>query len=134
MTVIDASTLAKYILKEKAWEQIEQFFEEDLYSLDLALIEVTNVIWKHHTIFRRLSLNDAHIALTILKKLHNDVLTIENSTVYLDEALNVAISEKITVYDSLYVVAASKHNKLISSDKKQVSIAQKLNIDVIFIE
>jgi hypothetical protein len=43
--VIDALSLARYILLEPGWERIEEFIREnDLASLEYALIEVSNAL------------------------------------------------------------------------------------------
>jgi predicted nucleic acid-binding protein len=39
--VIDASAIAKYVLKEEHWEQVRDYLTAELRSLDLALAEVS---------------------------------------------------------------------------------------------
>lgn len=134
MTVIDASTIAKYVLKEENWEQVEGVLDENLYSLTLAIAEVSNAIWKHHVLYSRLSDEEARLAFVILKKLCTDVIQVEEFQKHVDDAMKIAISENITIYDALYLVQANSHGELISSDKKQSEIAKKIGIHSIFIE
>jgi len=43
--VIDASALAKYILKEPKWEIIERYLVEyNVYSIDLIMKEILNAV------------------------------------------------------------------------------------------
>jgi len=46
--VVDASALAKYLLREEGWEEASRYVRtmRPLYSLDHVLKEVTNVVWK----------------------------------------------------------------------------------------
>lgn len=55
MIVIDASSLTKYILREENWRRVREYLLDDPYSLTLALAEVSNAIWKHHVLYRRIS-------------------------------------------------------------------------------
>ena len=55
MIVIDASAITKYVLKEEHWEQVRNYLTAEPCSLDLALAEVSNAIWKHQVINRKIS-------------------------------------------------------------------------------
>ncbi len=44
MIVVDASTLAKVLLQEEGWEEVE--LTTKTATLDHALIEVLNAVWK----------------------------------------------------------------------------------------
>ena len=51
------------------------------------------------------------------------------------EALEISLRYGITVYDSLFIAQAKSLNvKLITSDRKQVEVAQDLRVETIFIE
>jgi len=52
--VIDASAITKYVLKEEHWEQVRNYLTAEPCSLDLALAEVSNAIWKHQVIYRKM--------------------------------------------------------------------------------
>lgn len=44
MNVIDASSLAKYVLREKGWCEVRKVLEEESVSVDHVLKEVANAI------------------------------------------------------------------------------------------
>ncbi len=135
MTSIDASIVAKYILKEPNWQQVDELFEtRDCISLDLMLIEVSNVIWKHQRLLSDITEEVAREHLTLLQYLSRDVLIIENAQVFLIDALELSMRERIPIYDSLYIVQALNTGLLVTSDKKQKNIAEKEGVAVILIE
>ena len=133
MIVIDASSLAKYILREKNWEEVRAYLLNEVYSLTLALSEVSNAIWKHHVIYNEISCEDAKTMLRALKRL-KDVIIFEQFENYLEEALDISIRGRITVYDSLYIAQAKRAGCLLTSDDKQRNVAKEVGIDVIFVE
>jgi len=131
--VIDASSLIKYILREDGWKDISYFIRErrPLYSVDHLVKEVGNAIWKHcslHKIIDKKSALKLYDGLKILLK--TKVIIIEPESDYLNEALQLALKHGITLYDSLYLVQAEKHGEILTSDKKQAGIAERLGIRV----
>ena len=44
--VVDSSALAKYMLREEGWEDVEKRLERGAVTLDLAVKEVLNALWK----------------------------------------------------------------------------------------
>jgi predicted nucleic acid-binding protein len=46
--VVDASALAKYLLREEGWEEVSRYVRtmRPLYSLEHVLKEVTNAVWR----------------------------------------------------------------------------------------
>lgn len=48
--VIDSSILAKFILREEGWERIRDVISRKPYTLELAMEEVANAIWRRITI------------------------------------------------------------------------------------
>ena len=134
MIVIDASALSKYILREKNWIEVENYLLKGLYSIDYIVKEVANSLWKHTVVFNRFSEKEYRVAYMILKKIVEEVIMLENQTRYIDEAVEIAFKNKITVYDSLYIAQALKYGELLTSDKKQVEVAEKLGIKVYYIK
>jgi len=59
--VIDASAIAKYVLREAHWEQVRDQLTAEPCSLDLALAEVANAIWKHQVIYHNISGREASL-------------------------------------------------------------------------
>jgi predicted nucleic acid-binding protein len=64
-----------------------------------------------------------------LLELKKRLLIIEPQDIYMKQAFEIAVKEKITVYNALFMAQAfMKHATLISSDKEQCKIAEKLDI------
>jgi predicted nucleic acid-binding protein len=57
--VIDSSTLAKFLLKESGWERVKGILAGRPYTLDLAVKEVANAIWRRVTLIGDVSLEKA---------------------------------------------------------------------------
>ena len=134
MIVIDASSLAKYILREENWEKVREYLLDDPYSLTLALVEVSNAIWKHHVLYNVISGKEVKVMLEALGRLKEDVVIFEPFEDYLGDAMGISISEKIPIYDALYLAQAKKYDGLLTSDEKQWKIARKLGIKVEYVE
>ena len=133
MIAIDASSLAKYILREENWRDVRDHLMNDVFSLSLALAEVSNAIWKHSVLYGEVSKKQANKMFKALEKLR-DVVIFEPFEKYLGNAVKIAMDKKITVYDALYIAQARDMGKLITSDDRQKRVAEELGIDVIFIE
>ena len=130
MKVIDASILSKYILKEPGWRKLPQYLREGI-SVDHVVKETADSIWKA---YQRgyITLTDAEVKYRALENLAEKVLIIVNQREVMDEAFEIAINNAITVYDALYVALAKMRGiPLVTSDNRQASIAEKLNIRVV---
>lgn len=132
MIVADASSIAKYILKEENWERIRQRLREAC-SLTLALLEISNAIWKHCVLYRAVSREEAMVMLEALRKLERAIV-FEPFEKYLDEAVKIAIDEEIPVYDAVYLAQARKYGALLTSDERQRDVAEKLGIRTEYVE
>lgn len=129
--MIDASALAKFLLREPGYREVKQYLAEDtVYSIDQVVKEVSNAIWKHTVLFKRLRKEDAKECYTALTKLiEGKVIIIEPQGKYIDQAFEIALKHEITVYDALYIAQAqTKNAKLLTSDKTQSITAEKLGI------
>jgi predicted nucleic acid-binding protein len=131
---IDASSLAKYILREEGWEKIRKYLEDEPYSLTIALAEVSNAIWKHCMLYKRISLDDARLIFKALLILKDKVVLFEDVQRYLETGFEIATNYGITLYDSLYLAQALKCGSFLTSDRKQWKIARKLNISADLVE
>ncbi len=134
MIVIDASSLAKYILREENWKRVREYLLDDPYSLTLALAEVSNAIWKHHVLYKAISNKEAGIMLEALKKLKEDVVIFEPFEDYLEDAVNIAFDWGIPIYDALYLAQAKRYGSILTSDEKPWKIAKKLGIKAEYVE
>ena len=134
MIVIDASSLAKYILREENWEKVREYLLGEAYSLTLALAEISNAIWKHHVLYKVISSKEVGIMLDALRKLKENVVIFEPFENYLETGMKISINEKIPVYDALYLAQAKKYGSLLTSDEKQWEIAKKIGIKAEYVE
>nr|MDO8063151.1 type II toxin-antitoxin system VapC family toxin [Candidatus Freyrarchaeum guaymaensis] len=122
VVVVDASALAMVLLQEEGWERVQ--LTGETATLNHALVEVLNALWKA-AVRGRLDEDDAKErcgALTLLARgLH--VFKAED---YLERSLSIALSEKVTVYDALYIALAERLGaKLQTSDARQFEAARK---------
>ena len=134
MTVIDASTLAKFILKEDGWEEVAEHLRAGTQSVDHVVKEVANAIWKRYR-QGQASREESEIMLSALKEIHERAVKIEGELTYMDEAIRIAFNREITIYDSLYIaMAKEKEVKLLTSDRTQSSAATSENVDTTFLK
>lgn len=134
MIVIDSSSLVKYMLKEEGWLDVEEYLVKGVYSIDHAVKEVANAIWKHVIIYGKISKELGITLYMQLKKLvKENIVIVEPQNIYIDKAIEIALKHKITVYDSLYIAQALKHRRLLTSDKQQVEVARKYNVKIHYI-
>jgi len=114
--VIDASALAKFVLREEGWEELVEFLRRGTISVDHIAKEVANAVWKRG-VREGLRVEDVQRMFQALREILNKNVVIEDELKYLDEALAIALKYKITVYDGLYISQAKKLGlKLLTTD------------------
>ena len=135
MIVIDASTLAKFILREKNWERVYEVLSKETISVDHVVKEVANAIWKHYSIYKACSLDVAVKRFQLLRKIiDEELVSLESELKYLDKAFEIAAQNNISVYDALYIAQAiTRSIPLATSDKRQADIAEKIKVQVVYI-
>lgn len=117
--------MVKIINKEPGWEKLEELLRGG-ETLDLALVEVSNAIWKKTVLQGMMKYEDSIIALNAVKELLPQLLVVHKSVDFLQRAMEISLKEKIPIYDSLYIaLAEDKGEKLITGDKKQYDVAIK---------
>ncbi len=134
MIVIDASALAKFILKEDGWNEIAKYLKAGTLSVDHIVKEVANAVWRR---FRQgeTSLEEAKIMLKALKEILNSAVKVEGEIIYMDEAVKIAFNRDVTIYDSLYIaMAKEKGLKLLTADETQAHAAAAENIATIILK
>jgi predicted nucleic acid-binding protein len=126
--VIDASVIAKLIMREENYVEAAGEIEADDETLDLAILEVANVILKYH---RRgiLSADEMREKFEELREL-SKTLRILGFKKFLEQAFEFAIANNLTIYDSLYIVASSK---LVTSDIRQAEAAKQHGRKVVLV-
>lgn len=106
--ILDSGVIAAIFFKEEASEEASKAVEDcDLITVDLAFIEVANVAWKRVVLFkepRELMLKAQKNAFEFI----SDACDVIISKELLDDALKIAISDKITIYDALFVAASER--------------------------
>ena len=97
-----------------------------LCTVDIALAECLNVIWKHTNLLKDIDPKEASLAVEDLTRLYDD-LTITSTRELKDQAIHIALTQNITVYDALFIAAAQKINAtLYTADKKLCEKTNKL--------
>lgn len=126
--VLDSCVLAKTVLDEPdshlAAELIESVMKrrDEVYALDIALVEVTNVIWKSC----RRQLIDDRKAHQIFAELMSFTGVSVPSRPLLSRGLQLAMQYQIAVYDALFVAAVEQLDcRGVTSDATLVQRVQK---------
>lgn len=111
--VLDANILVKLVIAEPGSERVRTSITSylrngySLHSLDLGLAESLNALWKHVKIHEDVKTEDARSAVHDLTRIY-DGLNILATRDLSKEALDLAFTQNITVYDALYIAAARK--------------------------
>jgi len=131
--VIDTSAFTKFLLQEKDWQDVVQYIEPKAqpYTVEMLFTESTNVIWKYVK-KNLISKEEGFEFFEDLKSIDEaQTITAEKNMTYGNLALNIGFTHDIPVYDSLFIAQAQHYRvSLITCDKKQAAIADKMNIPV----
>jgi len=132
--VVDASVLAAFILKEPGWRGLAGYIKR-CTSVDHVLKEVSNAIWRACIVKGYIDLSSARELLEVLMSLVERNMVLEPEERYLSEALEVALEDKITVYDALYIAMARARNlPLLTLDKGQARVARSYGVEVVVVD
>lgn len=118
MIVIDANTLVKLALEEPYSKEVREFIrnalsgEDEIATVDIALAESLNAIWKHNVAIKDLSDQKAELAGAEILQFWEDLNKIPSHLIA-DKARRIAKSHKLSIYDSLYVAAAMKPDSVL---------------------
>jgi predicted nucleic acid-binding protein len=122
--VLDSNILVKLITSETGSEEARKTVTASLregytsYTVDAALSEALNALWKHVKIHGDLSPEEALLAAQDLREIW-DRLNIIPTSELAGESLNTAIKLNVAVYDVLYLAAAQKTQaRLYTADKR----------------
>lgn len=131
MIVADASAIAAFIRKEPEWINLSRYLKRCI-TIDLAIKEVANVIWKDAFLRKTIDKNTALELLDVLLSMVGVNIIVEREEEYLKSALEVAISAGVSVYDALYISLAQKEAlPLLTLDDKQARVAEAFGVKVI---
>ena len=119
--VADSSVIAALFFREDGvCEKAEKAIMESrsIYTLDIAIAEITNVAWKKV----RIQGEDREVVEHALRKCMEfirSVCTVVSSAELFDTAFRIAVERGITAYDALFASASEKYNAhLITADRK----------------
>jgi predicted nucleic acid-binding protein len=89
-----------------------------LHTLDIALAESLNAVWKHARIVEDLKSEEAKKAAHDLIRICDKLDTLPTRE-FAEEATSIALTQNVTIHDALYVAAAQKINAtLFTADQK----------------
>lgn len=129
MRAIDSSALVKYFSREAGWEKVRELIIDGVITLDLAVKELANALWKK-ALRGELSID---VAKTILRDLVEEgAIPLEKQEKYILKAFEIAVRYNVTVYDALFMAFAKENSlELITSDKIQADLANRIGVKAI---
>ena len=134
MIAIDASALARFVIKEEGWQEVAEYLRAGTTSIDLVMKEVANAVWSR---FNRNSttLDEAKIMLGALREIQGKAVKLDEELKYLYAASDISFNRGITIYDSLYIALARERNlRLLTADKNQATAADAENVETILLK
>ena len=137
MIVIDANSIVKLALEEPYSKEVREFIrnalngEDEIATVDIALAEALNAVWKHNVAIKDLSDQKAEVAGSEILEFWENLNKI-SSNLIADKARRIAKTHKLTIYDSLYVAAAMKsETMLLTFDGAIKENEKRLGIELI---
>jgi len=131
MNVADSSALISFFLREPGWKRVREHLDF-VVTIELSKKEIYNAIWKAHKLRNRLTREQVREALGLVKEHSDCCVVLEDQDHLLDEALELALTHGLTVYDSLFVaLSVIKGLSLVSLDEKQRRVARALGVEVL---
>jgi len=126
--VVDASVLAAFTRKEPGWERLAGVVKMCI-TVDLAVKEVLNTIWRGYHVRRTISLDTAMRLQQVLSSMTGINILVEPEDKYVSRAFEIALKTGTTVYDALYIaLAVEKNTPLVTLDEKQAKAAETLGV------
>jgi len=123
--------LAKLVLNEPGSKEARAYIADSLrkghtlYTVDIALAESLNVIWKQVNLIKDLKPDETTPAIDDLLRIY-DELNIVTTREVARETAEIALIQNMAVYDALFIAAAQKLNgTLYTADQKLCAIANK---------
>jgi predicted nucleic acid-binding protein len=129
--VLDSNILVKLVTGEAGSDEARKTVAASLrdgctlYTVDAALAEALNALWKHVKIHRDLEVEEVKLAASDLLKIWVRLGVIPTIELY-EETLDIAATMNMPVYDSLYVAAALKiEARLYTADRRLYEVSRK---------
>jgi predicted nucleic acid-binding protein len=128
LIVFDSNIYASIIVRDRFCNKcqglVRKHVSTGIATVDLAYVETASALWKSIAILDRIPADEAKLRVEALKRLLHVTSTIHASEEILEPSIRVAIQNRITVYDALYIALAETLNaKLATTDEE---LCQKL--------
>ncbi len=94
------------------------------WTLNLAIYELGNAVWKQVKIYKKITVEEANLVLDSLMEVFRRMKkpTAENPL----RTLKIAVEENLTYYDASYISAAIENNlTLVTDDEKLYGVGKK---------
>lgn len=131
MTVVDASALVAYALREERWEAVEGVLHEAPLAVELLPVEAANAVLMARRA-KRLTSTEAQDALRTVHRLCQLGVTLHPHTPLLPAAWEIAEQQGLTVYDAAYLALARRERTALASrDAAQLRGAHSIGLRVI---
>ena len=125
MPIVDSSVFVRYLTREEGWEETEKYLEWPV-TLALALKEVANAL-RTKTLSGDVNPDDAKL---MIARIASMVRLVDQGD-FLVDSYQVAVDNRITVYDALFIVAALRSGEdLVTCDDQQAVVARALGVNV----
>jgi len=109
MYLFDASSIVNLVKKG-----VVKFFSIGS-TIDLALYESINAVWKEYKLLKRFDKNTALEFIKILDDIFNIIDTFSIKSLE-KEVFEIASKEGLTIYDASYIAIAKKNNLILVTD------------------
>ena len=113
MYLLDASSIVNLIRRGSIRPLIEGV------TLDLALYESLNAVWKEHRLLKRFDRKITSEFLGIISDVFS-VIKIASIKGFEEGVFNLALKEKVTIYDASYMYIAMKGGLILVTDDRKL--------------
>lgn len=136
MTVIDTSAFMKFLLHEHGWQDVHGYLTtaSSPTTVDLLVTESANVLWKSARagLIEKEQVPELFSSIELLYT--KGPLVLKPALQFIAEALTIALSLDIPVYDALFIAQArSDHATLVTADRQQALCAEKYGVTAILV-
>ena len=131
MRAIDSSSVAKYVNREENWEVAGEALRGGCVSIELAVKETGNSLWKR---VHRGQLDSKRARQIFHEFIGSLPFKIIDQGQFYRPAFEIASSFSTPIYDAMFLaLSKEKGLPLVTSDPSQAEIARKIGIEVQYI-
>src|SRR5919108_2473837 len=128
---IDSSSIAKFVNREDNWEAAAEALRAGCVSIDLAVKETGNSLWKR---VHRGQLDSKRAKQIFAEFIGSLPFKVADQARLYRPAFDIATSFSITVYDALFLALSREEGlQFVTSDPSQAEVAKKLGVEVQYI-